>query len=144
MTRPLRFHHLGLAVRDQGRALRFLHTLGYHAGESVRDDAQNVNLVLCTAPGMPTIEVVSRTSEPGPLHAILERTDAQIYHVCYETDDLPETLKCLRDAGHKPYCVVPPTPAVLFGGRRVSFFVLRGFGIIEILEADPPQQAQSK
>jgi hypothetical protein len=28
----------------------------------------------------------------------------------------------------------PPQPAVLFGGRKVSFYSVAGFGVIEILE----------
>ncbi len=30
--------------------------------------------------------------------------------------------------------VFPATPAVLFGGRHVSFYMMRGFGLIEIIQ----------
>ena len=101
----------------------------------MRDELQGVDLVLCTSPAMPTVEVVSRASEKGPLDAILKRTDAQIYHVCYEVDDLPAVLGELRAAGHRPLCVVPAKPAILFGGRLVSFHYLANFGLVEFLEA---------
>jgi methylmalonyl-CoA/ethylmalonyl-CoA epimerase len=83
---------------------------------------------------MPAVEVVLRAGADSPLDAILRRTDAQIYHVCYEVDDFEDALRRLRSDGHRPLCVVPRTPAVLFGGRLVSFHYVGGFGLVELLE----------
>jgi hypothetical protein len=33
--------------------------------------------------------------------------------------------------------VSPPTPALLFGGREVSFYTISGIGLIELLRANP-------
>lgn len=134
LDRLLRFHHLGLAVRQPEPALAFLRTLNYEIGPRVHDELQRVNLMLCTSESMPDVEVVFRASEAGPLDAILKRTDAQLYHVCYEVDDLEAVLLAMREDGHRPHCVVPRTPAILFGGRLVSFYYLGGFGLVELLE----------
>jgi hypothetical protein len=61
-------------------------------------------------------------------------TSGIIYHVCYETDDLTAALAALENAGLRAFCVSPPMPAPLFGGRPVSFYNVTGMGLIEILE----------
>lgn len=129
----LAFHHLGLAVRHPVRALTWLRLLGYEIGPTVRDDLQRVNLALCTSSTMPAVEVVSKTEEPGPLDKILDRNESQMYHLCYEVDNLESALAAIGGA-RRPYCVVPQTPAILFGGRLVSFYYLDGFGLVEMLE----------
>ena len=63
----LSFHHLGLAVTRPGEAVGFLQGLGYDAGEAVRDPLQNVDLIWCTHPQMPAVEVIASTGTPGPL-----------------------------------------------------------------------------
>jgi hypothetical protein len=131
----LKFHHLGLAVREPATALRFLQSLGYEAGPQVHDELQGVNLVMCQSDEMPDVEVIFAAGSDGPLESILKRNDAQFYHLCFESSDLDATLTEWRREGYKPYCVAPRKPAVLFGGRHVSFYYLQGFGLVEILES---------
>lgn len=130
----LAFHHLGLAVKDPELAVRFLTGCGYRIGPVVRDELQNVNARLCTVASQPTVELLYPTETPGPLERILKAQASLIYHVCYETRDREETLRTLEADNHRIGVLSPPQPAVLFGGRRVSFYVVAGFGMIELLE----------
>jgi methylmalonyl-CoA/ethylmalonyl-CoA epimerase len=52
------------------------------------------------------------------------------------TADLSATLGAMEEGGVRVVCMVPPTPAVLFGGCRVSFYNIVGIGLCEIIE-DP-------
>jgi methylmalonyl-CoA/ethylmalonyl-CoA epimerase len=130
----LTFHHLGLAVRQPEDALRMLKGLGYKIGETVRDDLQNVNLSLCTRPDAPAVEVIYETETPGPLADILKSNSSMIYHICYEIENLEKGLVALQRDGNIVKMISPPKPGVLFGGRKASFYKIRGFGMIEILE----------
>ena len=130
----LRFHHLGLAVREPEPALRFLQSLGYGIGRWICDDLQKVNLMMCRSATMPDVEVICRVGETGPLDSILSRVESLIYHVCYEVDDLEAVLEDLRGQGHRLRCVESRKPALLFAGRQVSFYYVQGFGLIEMLE----------
>lgn len=130
----LKFHHLGLAVKNPEPALCFLSSLGYEQTLPVHDELQEVNLVMCMSSTMPAIEVIFATSARSPLESILKQNDARVYHLCYETDSLETVLEELRAKGHNLYCVSPRKPAVLFTGRYVSFYYIKGFGLIEILE----------
>lgn len=135
----LAFHHLGLAVSNQAKALNFLRGLGYSIGEEIFDPEQNVNLVMCRSQTMPDVEVVSPSDRPSPLDNILEKNKDLIYHCCYVTPDLKTALMNIEQDQNKFICISPPKPAILFSGKLVSFYLIRGFGIIEIIE-DPASE----
>ena len=130
----LRFHHVGLATRQPDISLSFLQGLGYTPGTKTFDPEQNVNLVLCKHAHMPDMEVVYPTDSPGPLDVVLASGGESFYHFCYEVSDLSASLSLLKSAGHRVVCVAPRKPAILFGGRFVSFYRIKGFGLIELLE----------
>ena len=134
----LTFHHLGLAVRRPRDATQFLGGLGYSIGAPVFDPEQNVNLIMCAHPGaMPDVEIIYPAAGTSPVDALVAaRPQGIVYHLCYVTADLPATLAALDQAGLRAICKAPPTPAVLFGGRRVSFYDIVGMGLCEIIE-DP-------
>lgn len=138
MIPGLAFHHHGLAVRRDDDARAMLGLLGYAIGEVVHDPLLGVHLRLCTHTDFPAIEIVMPAGEPGPIDAILRRHDQLIYHTCYEVDDRGAVLAAFERAGLRALPVVPPTPAVLFDGRLVSFHTVMGVGLIELLDRSDP------
>lgn len=128
------FHHLGLATRHPDRAAAFVTTLGYALDAPVWDPLQQVHVRLGHHPSMPTVELVWPGDGPSPIDGVLERAGAGPYHLCWEVDDLDAAADALGDAGHRIFPVTEPTPAVLFGGRRVWFLTVHGFGLVELLE----------
>ncbi|MBT8447396.1 MAG: hypothetical protein HKO62_00165 [Gammaproteobacteria bacterium] len=131
----LRFHHFGLAVRDAGRAKTMLRGLGYSIGEQIHDPLQKVMLTWCEHEDMPAVELVSPADEPGPLDNILSSQPEMLYHLCYESADIAAATAAISGDGIRVITVAAPKPAVLFGGRQVGFYQVRGFGLIEIVEA---------
>jgi methylmalonyl-CoA/ethylmalonyl-CoA epimerase len=127
------FHHMGLAVRSPKRARAFLETLGYAIEEAVRDDVQGVHLAMAEHPRMPRVELVWPTESSGPLDAYLRSAPELVYHVCYEVDDAERAIARFKEAGSTVRCVCPPVPAVLFQGREVSFYLVAGIGLVELL-----------
>lgn len=135
MNSHLRFHHFGLAVRRPEEARKFVASLGYQTGQAVFDPAQNVHLELCCHPTHPAVEIVWPGGETGPIDKLARRyTSGIVYHLCYETNDLAAALAALTSVGLNPICISGPTPALLFGGRKVSFYNVIGLGLVEILE----------
>ncbi len=131
----LSFHHLGLAVPRPDAAVTFLAGLGYAIGARVFDPEQNVNLLLCPHSQMPTVEIIYPGDAPGPIDKYVARhASGIVYHVCFETADLRASITAIEAANLRPVCVLLPRPAILFGGRAVSFYVVVGMGLIEILE----------
>jgi len=131
----LQFHHFGLAVSRPDLAVSFLRGLGYRIGETTHDPIQNVYLVLCESERAPAVEVIYSTGTPGPVDRLLSDHSELIYHLCFATFDLSDSLDRIRRGGHRIVCVSTPKPAVLFGGACVSFYQVKGWGLIEVLEA---------
>lgn len=133
----LRFHHFGLAVRQPDQAIQFLQALGYQVGEVVFDPLQNVNLAMGSHESMPNVELIYPAGNGGgPIDRLLAtHKDGLIYHLCYETDDWEASLVVLKRNGiARLACLVPPKPAVLFGGKLVSFYIVSGVGLVEIID----------
>lgn len=84
----------------------------------------------------PAVELILPGNGEGPLTPVLKRYNEIIYHSCYETSELGQSLNAIQATGLRIMHVSPPKSAVLFGGRKVSFYKVMGFGLIEILE--PP------
>jgi catechol 2,3-dioxygenase-like lactoylglutathione lyase family enzyme len=135
MNSHLTFHHLGLAVASEKQALTFLSALGYEPGNAVYEPLQRVNLMMCTHASEPAVEIIWPGEGKSPVDGLIRRHAAGIvYHICYSTDDLAGALAGLEGQGIRMLCVSPPQPALLFGGRPVSFYQAAGVGLVEILE----------
>lgn len=132
----LNFHHLGLAIKQEADAIKFLEGMEYDIGMKVYDPEQNVNLRMCTAPDKPAIEIITPGVGTGPLEPILNRYNELIYHSCYEVTNLEGSLSAMERAGLRVLPINEPKPAILFGGSKVSFYKVMGFGLIELLESD--------
>jgi hypothetical protein len=127
------FHHFGLAVAAPQEAFLYLASLGYTEGNSVFDPLQRVNLAMRHHAFMPDVEVIWPGDGPSPIDNLVKRTGSMIYHLCYTCPDPAAALSALETAGLETVLVSPPTPAILFGGRDVSFHQISGFGLIEML-----------
>lgn len=131
----LRLHHFGLGAKDEATTCKVLWMLGYSVAHRVRDELQKTDLVWCTRAGEPSVEVVLPIDDAGPLKAVLAQQGTSFYHLCFECDGtLEDTLLHLREQGTRIVTVREPLPAILFGGRLVSFHVAQGLGLIELLE----------
>jgi methylmalonyl-CoA/ethylmalonyl-CoA epimerase len=130
----LTFDHFGLAVGNIAGARKVLEGMGYECGEEVYDPLQEVLLVWCEHATMPAVEIVAPTDKPGPLDNIIVENSGSIYHLCYRAANIGASVAAIKAAGIRVLPVVPPKPAVLFGGKSVGFFQVKGFGLIEIVE----------
>ena len=93
----LSFHHMGLGLRSEERAVHFLKDTGYRIGDKIYDPLQLVNLRMCCHDRHPDIELVLPGESDGPLTPLLKHFDELIYHICYEIDDLDQVLDRLDE-----------------------------------------------
>lgn len=134
-----RFHHTGVAVPSITDALPlYIDVLGMRqVTEVMHDPVQKVKVVLLAYEGQedgPFVELVEPSGQPSPVDTVL-RTKNYLYHYCVEVQGpLEDLLAELRQ--HRVMVVQRPVPAVLFGGRRITWVFTPTRHLIEYLEQE--------
>lgn len=130
----LAFHHLGMAVRSPVETIKVLQVLGYSISSKVYDPLQKVNLIMCNHTAMPAVELIYSDDVENPvLEDVLKHKNESIYHICYEVEDIEETIKLLKKE-FRVLLISKPKPAILFENRLVAFYFIKNFGVIELLK----------
>jgi methylmalonyl-CoA/ethylmalonyl-CoA epimerase len=122
-------HHYGVAAESIEDVVHWLeqHSVVSRVSQPVWDDQQKAWLSLVEVEGG-VLEIVS-----GPVvQGFLDRGRPG-YHVCFEVTDIDQSVAELIASG--AHQVTRPSPAVLFGGRRVCFLATP-IGLVELLEKD--------
>ena len=121
-------HHVGIACNDiESTAAYILRAYAITADTgTIYDPHQNASVRLFNEGSPGAIELVA-----GPTVEQYLKRRTTYYHLCYQTPDIDRSIANARSLGAIP--VSPPTPAALFGGRRVAF-VFTQLGLVEFLE----------
>lgn len=123
----MRLHHIGVACRDireEMDRLSILHEV-IERTPVVRDPEQDAEVALLTLSDGTRIELVA-----GPQVETLVKRNIGLYHLCFEVADIGAEIGRLESEGAR--LLIPPKPAVLFGGRTVAFLYV-DYGMIELL-----------
>ena len=134
----LRLDHIGYAVRSiQDYLDEFYVPLFEPAsiGPIVTDPEQRVRVAFVTLEGGERIELIEPIGDSSPVSRYLTDPRGGLYHVCYSTDSLEESISDLR--GRRCMLVSGPTPAAAFAGRRIAFLLTPQRDIIELVERAP-------
>ena len=126
------FHHVGLAVESIGKTATLFMEAGYKMTSVIFDPIQNVNISFLEKIGSPLLELVEPVDEKSPVRNTLNKVGVSAYHLCYEVDNLNDSIAQLRPK--KFMLLVKPVEAVAFNGRRICFLYHKETGLIELLE----------
>lgn len=125
----MQLHHLGIACNDIASGIaecgRFYDVAD--VGAVVWDPLQQAELCLLATRNGVLLELVA-----GPAVQAFRRRGVALYHVCYEVENLTETIA--RFEGEGALVVSEARPAVLFDGRHVAFLQTPQ-GLVELLAA---------
>lgn len=131
----MELHHYGFATSNIADCLEAYKALGYEATTNIIEDKiQNVRLLFLKRPGEALIELVEPIDERSPVSAILKKSGPTLYHICYEVEDIAQSISELR--AKKYLVVVKPVPAIAFNNRLISFLYHKHTGLIELLEKE--------
>jgi len=131
----MQFHHLGIASTSLARDVRAYALLGYRPeGKEFEDDRQGVRgLFLAGADASgPRLELLEPLPGSQTLSPLLAR-GVKCYHHAYEVQVLEAAIRELRAA--RARSVRPPSPAVAFQGRRITFLILPNGWMVELIES---------
>jgi methylmalonyl-CoA/ethylmalonyl-CoA epimerase len=136
----LRFHHLGIATKSLGDDARAYSRLGYAPeGSEFADEWQGVRGLFLNGGG-PRLELLEPLAGSDTLTPILNR-GVKCYHHAYEVSDMEASLSALEES--RARVIRPAAPAVAFEGRRVVFLMLPNMWMVELIDADLGETAET-
>ena len=133
MLKSMKFHHIGVAVKDISATAAVYVTGGYKQSDTIFDPIQNVNICWLTKENMPVVELLEPVDETSPVNKILEKNGVTPYHTCYIVDEIELAMKELRKL--KYTVVSKPAEAVAIHGCKVCFLFNKNVGLIELVES---------
>lgn len=134
MIAAWKIHHVGFVVDDIEQKLGpFCESVGgVVTTEIFHDPLQKVKVVFLQPAGVgPLIELVAPAAENSPVTALAAKGGG-MHHLCYEVEDLDESIRAMRAT--KAILLRPAKPAVAFEGRRIAWLMTREKLLIELLE----------
>ena len=125
------FHHIGYATPSIGKERNFFEAMGYcQEGAGFEDSCQGVAGCFLTGPG-PRLELLENLPGRDTLTPWLN-AGIRMYHFAYLVPDMEGALAWARS--QRARVTVQPVPAVAFGGRLISFVMLRNGMMLEFIE----------
>jgi len=112
-------------LKNANKTVKFLEGMEYHIGETTYDELQKVNIIYCQHPLMPSIEIIFKAEEEGPIQNLLKYSKENIYHICYKSVNPDESILLIKNDGFRVITVSKPKTAVLFNHKKVSFYYVR-------------------
>lgn len=131
----LEFHHVGVACSNIDREAALLEPLGYAAEcDPFVDEKQGVRGVFIGR-RTPRLELLEPLDDAnGGVLAPWLKEGTKLYHLAYETRDLAGRIERMRASRGK--LVIPPIPAVAFGGREIAFVMMPNRLLIELIQSE--------
>ena len=127
----MRIHHIGLLSNDLDRSLADFEKMGFKSLKRIVDEKREVKIAL-VSDGKAVIEIVTPSNPSSKMNNLVRKCGPGIYHICYEVENIEETVKNFQSMGY--ILVDPLLPAVLFDGKPVAFVYGKGLGLVELKE----------
>ncbi|OJI04679.1 VOC family protein [Polynucleobacter sp. MWH-Adler-W8] len=125
------FHHIGYATQSIDKEHNFFSSMGYVSeGEDFSDEIQGIRGRFLVGVG-PRIELLENLPGSQTLTPWLN-AGIKLYHFAYFVTDINKALGWAHNCRGR--VTVLPVPAVAFGGRLISFIMLRNGMLIELIE----------
>ena len=110
--------HIGIAVKSLEKAKEFYEKfLGLTPSPVEPVPSQMVTTVFFKI-GDSKIEFLEGSSPESPITKFIEKKGEGIHHICYEVDDLEETLSELQKSGIE---LIDKSPRVGAHGKKIAF-----------------------
>jgi len=110
--------HIGIAVKSIEKAKEFYEkSLGLAPSSAESVPSQMVTAVFFKIGGS-KIELLEGTSPESPITKFIEKKGEGIHHICYEVDDLEDTLSKLQKSGIQ---LIDKSSRVGAHGKKIAF-----------------------
>ncbi|HEW92376.1 MAG TPA: VOC family protein [Thermotogaceae bacterium] len=128
----MKIHHFGYAVREIKKARERFKELGFVEDSQIIEDVKRSVLILFMKKEGHRIELVSPMRDGSSIDSILAKVGPTLYHICYEVDNLENSITRLKKS--KYLLLYQPSEAIALGNKRVAFMYNALVGIVELVE----------
>lgn len=114
----MKINHIAIAVADIDSAENFWsNVLGLPATKAYREEAQGVDVAFYQA-GESSVELIAPINDTTGVAKFLQKRGPGMHHLCFEVDDIEQTLSELTKHGVQ---LIDETPRLNKKGIRVAF-----------------------
>ena len=131
----MRLHHIAYVTDNlEAKAESFCQLLGFtRLGQPEVDEKHGVRILFLDMGNGEKLELLEPWGDNSPIQRHLQRGGG-LYHLCFEVDDLAETLEKVQKDG-QAWMVREPTSAPAMGHQSVAFVVTKDHDLIEFVQA---------
>lgn len=129
----MKLEHIGIAVQSINERRKFWEKiLGFRVNQTIEVSSRKVKVAECDVGGT-KIEFLEPISDDSPIAKFLENKGEGIQHLCFEVENIEETIKNLKKEG---IVMIDDVPRAGAFARKVAFIHPRStYGVlIELCE----------
>ena len=128
--------HIAIVVPDLENAMSFwVDTLGLPLAHVEHVEDQGVDVAFLPS-GDSEVELLEPVSDDSGVARFMNRRGPGMHHICFEVDDIEETLARIKAAGVP---LINEEPTIGTGGKKIAFVHPKGTGgvLVELYELTP-------
>ena len=118
MTHTLDIKHVAIVVEDIQKSLRFWQDILGLQVSRIEEVPDQQSVVAFLDSGAIQVELVEPTTDDSGVARFLQKRGPGLHHVCFEVDDLDQSLEHLRSHGVR---LIEDDSTRGIGGKRVAF-----------------------
>ena len=133
--------HIAIVVPELEHAMSFwVDTLGLPLAHVEHVEDQGVDVAFLPS-GESEIELLEPISDDSGVARFMHSRGPGMHHICFEVDDIEETLARIKAAGVP---LINEEPTIGTGGKKIAFVHPKGTGgvLVELYELTPGEPAR--
>jgi methylmalonyl-CoA/ethylmalonyl-CoA epimerase len=127
----LNFHHIGYAVNDISITAEYYVRGGWELSDVYIDLVQKCKIAFLFRDDFPLIELVAPIDGNSPVIKTLDKMGVTPYHICYEVDNIEQSIKFLKELHFVLFS--KPVDAIALENRKICYLYHPHIGLVELL-----------
>ncbi|MBA7536952.1 hypothetical protein ES705_29218 [subsurface metagenome] len=128
----MKIHHFGFLTENLQKSIIDFRKLGYTEIKRSSDNNREIEIAFIESVSGEILELIMPISSTSVVSKIIKNFKNNIYHICYLTSNINNSIKRLEQNGF--FLIDKPKPAILFDNRNIAFMYSKYAGMVELLE----------
>ena len=129
----MKIHHFGYLTTSIENSVKQFSRLGYITFDKLYlDQTRGIKIQFIRSSSGELLELIEPYSETSVVKGIMSSSKNKIYHICYYTADIEQSVDCLEEQGFM--LISSPQPSIALNNSNVAFLLSKHAGMIELYE----------